>query len=141
VHTLFVHTFALVHAIIVCLTRPFLFSYFQVKAANVPLVIDADGLWHLIHSPSLIKGYTKAVLTPNAMEFCRLGQIVLKRPDMKPDNDPTPEIVSEVARALGGVTIVHKGSVDVISNGRHTEKCLDEGCPRRYWLNCIFCCL
>ncbi len=95
-------------------------------------MIDADGLWHLIHSPSLIRGYSKAVLTPNAMEFCRLGQTVLKRPDMKPDNDPNPELVNEVARALGGVTIVHKGSTDVISNGRHVEKCLDEGSPRRY---------
>ena len=106
-------------------------SLFQVKAANLPLVIDADGLWHLIHSPSLIRGYSNAVLTPNAMEFCRLGQTVLKRPDMKPESDPDPAVVNEVASALGGVTIVHKGSIDVISNGTQTEKCLDEGCPRR----------
>ena len=42
-----------------------------------------------------------------------------------------PEAISEVAHALGGVTIVHKGSVDVISNGKFTENCTDDGCPRR----------
>merc|ERR1712154_38577 len=39
--------------------------------------------------------------------------------------------VAEVSKALGGVTIVHKGSVDVISNGKSTEMCTDDGCPRR----------
>ena len=44
-------------------------------------------------------------------------------------NYPFPP--SFLFRALGGVTIVHKGSVDVISDGKFTEKCVDEGCPRR----------
>ena len=52
--------------------------FFQVKTSNIPLVIDADGLWHLTNSPSAIKGYTRAVLTPNAMEFARLARTVLK---------------------------------------------------------------
>ena len=95
------------------------------------MVIDADGLWHLINSPSVIKGYTRAVLTPNAMEFARLARTVLKRSDVAPNNNPDADMVREVARALGGVTIVHKGSVDVISNGKFSEKCVDEGCPRR----------
>ena len=105
--------------------------FLQVKEANIPLVIDADGLWHLINSPALIRGYTKAVLTPNAMEFSRLVQTVLRRSDVKPTNDPDPETVQMVAKALGGVTIVHKGTVDVISDGKTVEKCIDEGCPRR----------
>lgn len=53
-------------------TIEIIFTLLQVKAAKLPLVIDADGLWHLISTPELIKGYTKAVLTPNAMEFSRL---------------------------------------------------------------------
>ena len=102
------------------------------KARNVPIVIDADGLWHLTNNPNVIHGYTKAVLTPNAMEFSRLVHSVLKRGDFPPQVHPDPQAVLEVSQALGGVTIVHKGSVDVISNGSFTEKVTDDGCPRRY---------
>ena len=102
------------------------------KARNIPIVIDADGLWHLTNNPNVIHGYTKAVLTPNAMEFSRLVHSVLKRGDVPPQVHPDPQSVLEVSQALGGVTIVHKGSVDVISNGTFTEKVTDDGCPRRY---------
>ena len=44
----------------------------KVKASNIPVVIDADGLWHLTNNPNVIKGYRKAVLTPNAVEFSHL---------------------------------------------------------------------
>lgn len=101
------------------------------KARSIPIVIDADGLWHLTNNPNVIRGYKKAVLTPNAMEFSRLIHSVLKRGDVPPQVHPDPEAVAEVCQALGGVTIVHKGSVDVISNGTSTEMCTDDGCPRR----------
>ena len=29
------------------------------KARNIPIVIDADGLWHLTNNPNVIKGYKK----------------------------------------------------------------------------------
>jgi len=79
----------------------------------------------------VIKGYQRAVLTPNAMEFSRLVQTVLKRGDVGPMVHPDPTIVSEVAKHLGGLTIVHKGSFDVISNGKFTEHCTEDGSPRR----------
>ena len=101
------------------------------KARSIPIVIDADGLWHLTNNPTVIRGYKKAVLTPNAIEFSRLIHSVLKRGDIPPKVHPDPEAITEVSHALGGVTIVHKGSVDVISNGKFTEKCTDDGCPRR----------
>lgn len=101
------------------------------KVHGIPIVIDADGLWHLTNNPNVIRGYKKAVLTPNAMEFSRLVHSVLKRADVPPAVHPDPQSVLEVAQALGGVTIVHKGSVDVISNGTFTETCTDDGCPRR----------
>ncbi len=44
----------------------------MVQDMNKVLVIDADGLWIIAQNPSLIKGYKKAVLTPNFMEFRRL---------------------------------------------------------------------
>ena len=103
----------------------------KVKASNIPVVIDADGLWHLTNNPNVIKGYRKAVLTPNAVEFSNLVHSVLKRGDVPPSAHPDPKLVLEVSRALGGVTVVNKGSVDVISNGKSTEQCTDDGCPRR----------
>ena len=103
----------------------------KAKAENIPVVIDADGLWHLTNNPMVIRGYKRAVLTPNALEFSRLVHSVLKLGDVPPAVNPDPKLVAEVANALGGVTIVHKGSVDVISDGKFTEFCSDDGCPRR----------
>ena len=70
----------------------------QVKNANIPLVVDADGLWYLTTTPHIVKGYTKAILTPNAMEFARLVKVVLKRPDAEPSNSPDAAAVAEVCR-------------------------------------------
>ena len=36
------------------------------------IVIDADGLFLVGNEPDVIKGYKKAVLTPNVVEFARL---------------------------------------------------------------------
>ncbi|ORX83729.1 Ribokinase-like protein, partial [Anaeromyces robustus] len=44
----------------------------KAKAVNLPLVIDADGLWIIQNNPDLIKGYKPAILTPNVVEFNRL---------------------------------------------------------------------
>ncbi len=53
--------------------------------ANLPLVIDADGLWALSQDLSIIQGYQKCVLTPNAMEFERLRKQVEE--SLKHDTD------------------------------------------------------
>ncbi len=79
----------------------------------------------------MIKGYPHAVLTPNAIEFSRLVHSVLNWNDVGPSTNPDPLLVGEVARQLGGLTIVHKGSIDIISNGSHTEFCKEDGSPRR----------
>jgi len=60
-----------------------------------------------------------------------LAQTVLKRGDFAPSVHPDSSLVSEVARHLGGLTIVHKGCVDVISDGKFIEYCTDDGSPRR----------
>lgn len=102
----------------------------KVKAANLPIVIDADGLWHLTTNPTILKGYTKAVITPNAVEFSRLVRVVLHR-EVMPSICPDQKTVEELAEALGHLTVLHKGAHDVISNGHHTENCHASGCPRR----------
>jgi ATP-dependent NAD(P)H-hydrate dehydratase len=49
----------------------------EAKKRNMPIVIDADGLYLIQHQPDVIHGYTKAVLTPNIAEFKRLCQALV----------------------------------------------------------------
>jgi len=102
----------------------------KVKSFNVPIVIDADGLWHLTTNPGILKGYRKAVITPNAMEFSRLVKVILCK-DVPPSVLPDPKLVSDLSIALGHVTVIHKGAQDIISNGKYTEICDTAGSPRR----------
>ncbi|GAA6064742.1 hypothetical protein JCM10212_005321, partial [Sporobolomyces blumeae] len=41
---------------------------------NLYIVIDADGLFLVQTDPSVVKGYERAVLTPNVVEFGRLAE-------------------------------------------------------------------
>jgi len=93
----------------------------QAKSKNIPIVIDGDGLNLVCSQPGLIKGYQWAILTPNVVEFKRLCDAV------KLENIS----VQNLAHEFGNVTIVQKGFVDVISNGKDTVECKQEGSPRR----------
>ncbi|XP_069129166.1 ATP-dependent (S)-NAD(P)H-hydrate dehydratase-like [Argopecten irradians] len=46
------------------------------KERNIPLIIDADGLHLVKENPGVIFEYTKAILTPNVVEFNRLYEKV-----------------------------------------------------------------
>ncbi|KAH6915952.1 H-hydrate dehydratase [Coprinopsis sp. MPI-PUGE-AT-0042] len=74
------------------------------------LVLDADALFLLGHDLSLIKGYRRAVLTPNVVEFKRLSEQVGLDP-----SSPTGERASLVSRKLGGVTVLEKGAKDTVA--------------------------
>ena len=78
------------------------------KLRELPIVIDADGLWLINERPSLVRGYTRAVLTPNAMEFRRLASAVLGR------DRETTATGPELAVALGGPIVFQKGPGDRI---------------------------
>ncbi|CAH8850747.1 unnamed protein product [Trichobilharzia szidati] len=85
------------------------------KSANKPIVIDADALYIINQNPSLIQGYNKTILTPNTIEFSRLYYSVFaSRPNNI--NDATEYLANKL-----GVTIVHKGSTDVISDGQASK--------------------
>ena len=43
------------------------------------LVMDADMLLLVGNDPSLVKGYRRAVLTPNVVEFKRLSEQIVSR--------------------------------------------------------------
>ena len=75
-------------------------------------------------------GYTRAVITPNAMEFSRLVKAVLQR-DVAPCVSPDPRIVEDLVNSMGNITVLHKGAPDLISDGRVTEECVAGGSPRR----------
>lgn len=44
---------------------------------QLPMVIDADGLFCIQSSPELVQGYSLAMLTPNVNEFKRLCEVMV----------------------------------------------------------------
>ncbi|SOV09182.1 ATP-dependent (S)-NAD(P)H-hydrate dehydratase [Ustilago sp. UG-2017a] len=77
------------------------------------IVVDADGLWLLQNEPEIIKGYGKAILTPNVAEFSRLCDKL----GIDAKGNPN-EAAKNLALALDGPTIVEKGKVDRVTNGK-----------------------
>ncbi len=77
------------------------------RERDMPVVLDADALQLVQRDPGLVRGWATAVLTPNVVEFGRLSKAL----------GLEGQGVREVARALGGVTVVEKGKEDRISDG------------------------
>jgi len=101
----------------------------EVRKREMPLVVDADGLWLVQNRPEVVHGYASAVLTPNVVEFKRLCDkmgIDPAKVDGGKDN-----VCAELARRFGGVTIIQKGRQDVISNGKETLIVAIEGGLKR----------
>ncbi|KAJ3414626.1 hypothetical protein HDV05_006267 [Chytridiales sp. JEL 0842] len=92
----------------------------DLKQRKMPVVIDADGLYMVQEEPSCVKGFTQAILTPNDGELIRLCKATGIAEPGGVESKET--IVRELARALGGVTVLSKGEVDVISNGTETDE-------------------
>ncbi|XP_050417188.1 ATP-dependent (S)-NAD(P)H-hydrate dehydratase isoform X4 [Patella vulgata] len=97
------------------------------KEKCLPIVIDADGLFLITQKPELVKGYKRAILTPNVAEFSRLYEKFGEKP---PENEPVI-CVKSLAERLGNITIVQKGFSDVMSDGDKVLVCYGEGSPRR----------
>lgn len=74
------------------------------------LVLDADALLLVGNDPAIIKGYRRAVLTPNVVEFKRLSEQVGVDPAA-----PANERASRISNLLGGVTVLQKGPKDLIA--------------------------
>ncbi|RCI15575.1 hypothetical protein L249_3425 [Ophiocordyceps polyrhachis-furcata BCC 54312] len=91
------------------------------RERGMPIVLDADALLLVQRRPGLVRGYAGAVLTPNLVEFGRLWDALRPGDDGETTTTTTTtKPVETLARALGGVTVVQKGAVDLISNGRLT---------------------
>lgn len=52
------------------------------RDAGLYLVLDADALLLIQHEPDLIRGYRKAVVTPNVAEFARMCQALVRFYDL-----------------------------------------------------------
>ncbi|XP_011488244.1 ATP-dependent (S)-NAD(P)H-hydrate dehydratase [Oryzias latipes] len=98
------------------------------KARDIPVVIDADGLWLVTQQPSVIQGYQKGILTPNFMEFTRLYEALHHEPMNAGDRQRS---VLQLSAAMGNVTVVLKGDQDLISDGSKVYSCSIEGSGRR----------
>ena len=46
----------------------------RMRQKGLPMVIDADGLYIVTKHLDLVRGYDKAILTPNKNEYARLAQ-------------------------------------------------------------------
>ena len=81
------------------------------------IVLDADGLFLVGQDASIIKGYRRAVVTPNVVEFKRLSEQL--GVDPKTPSDQRAQLVS---RKLGGVTVLQKGPKDIIATDSTGEE-------------------
>jgi ATP-dependent NAD(P)H-hydrate dehydratase len=90
---------------------------------GMPVVLDADGLLLVQErGDELVKGWSDCVLTPNVVEFgrlCKARNITLAS-DAAGKKGEMQRKVEELARSLGGVTVIAKGAEDYISNGQTT---------------------
>ncbi|KAM6955566.1 ATP-dependent (S)-NAD(P)H-hydrate dehydratase [Lycodopsis pacificus] len=98
------------------------------KARDIPIVIDADGLWLVTQQPSVIQGYPKGILTPNFMEFTRLYEALHHEPMDISDHQRS---VMQLSVAMGNLTVVLKGEHDLITDGSKVISCSIAGSGRR----------
>ncbi|CAG8546818.1 14648_t:CDS:2 [Ambispora leptoticha] len=99
----------------------------KAKEKDLSIVLDADALFLVQNHPDVIQNYKKAVLTPNVNEFKRLCEAL----NVGFDESQKGETAQRLSQALGGVTIVQKGKVDVISDGEQILHCEASGGLKR----------
>ena len=95
------------------------------RQAEIPIVLDADGLFLLTKGLDLIAGYEKAILTPNAVELQRLAHAAGL------PHKSAEETACNLSHKLGGVTILSKGPNDYVCCKDSSLSCTEEGSPRR----------
>eukprot|EP00475_Leptophrys_vorax_P017596 TRINITY_DN24220_c0_g1_i1.p1 TRINITY_DN24220_c0_g1~~TRINITY_DN24220_c0_g1_i1.p1 ORF type:complete len:361 (-),score=89.93 TRINITY_DN24220_c0_g1_i1:134-1216(-) len=115
------------------------------------IVLDADMLTRLQKVPELIRGYPRTILTPNAMEFRRLWTAYASSIPAPPfDAFSAPNNALEILQGDvgsfdqvsqdtcyiskqigGGVTILRKGAIDIISDGSAVAHVGISSSPRR----------
>lgn len=90
------------------------------KGLNMPLVIDADGLFLVANNPKLIEDHTSIILTPNVMEYKNLFS---ESPDLYENRD----IIVLEKGAKDKVYIKKDGSVIELPDGGSNRRCGGQG--------------
>ncbi|CAL4988420.1 unnamed protein product [Urochloa decumbens] len=98
------------------------------RQANIPTVVDGDGLFLITNNLGLVEGNPFAILTPNVYEYKRLVQKVL---NCDVNEETAAEQLTLLCQKIGGVTIMRKGKADVISDGKTVTQVSTFGSPRR----------
>nr|ABR16387.1 unknown [Picea sitchensis] len=106
------------------------------RQGNTPIVIDGDGLFLVTNNPELVAGYPLAILTPNVNEHKRLVQKMMEQdPNLVGgqgiDEKDAPQQLQILAGRMGGLTILQKGKIDLISDGNTVYGVSMFGSPRR----------
>lgn len=96
------------------------------KKESIPMVLDADALYLIEKSPSLVQNYGKLILTPNAKEFQRLL-------DAKnvPNNSNAANLLAQAFGGSSGPSILIKGLPDIIVKDDNVVECKTVGSSRR----------
>ncbi|KAJ0396923.1 hypothetical protein P43SY_000982 [Pythium insidiosum] len=89
----------------------------RAKDAQLAIVLDGDALYFASLDPSLVQGYDRIILTPNAMEYARLCAAV-KLIDSPEPAQAASICPKDLSNALGSPVIVRKGRNDVLSDGQ-----------------------
>lgn len=97
----------------------------ELRNREIPMVIDADGLFLVSQDPHIVKGAKNVILTPNVVEFKRISSSL-----QIDDSLDLLDQVKQVSAALG-VTVVHKGESDLVVNGEHVLKNSVKGSNKR----------
>lgn len=95
----------------------------EVRRRQLPMVLDADGLFWALHNLGALKG-ADAILTPNVVELGRL----VKAAEI--DATDQQEQAEQLAHKLG-VSLLVKGEQDIVTNGAKTLLNDTMGSPRR----------
>ncbi|MFH4975665.1 hypothetical protein AB6A40_002374 [Gnathostoma spinigerum] len=100
------------------------------REKDVPLVVDADGLYFLSKNLAPIRGYSRAILTPNFGEFKYLYKAAFSVDEVDEEKMKSGTAARELAENLG-CTIFQKGNPDFITNGSEVLVGDTPGSPRR----------
>ncbi|KAF0896852.1 hypothetical protein E2562_029363, partial [Oryza meyeriana var. granulata] len=98
------------------------------RQANIPTVVDGDGLFLITNNLSLVEHNSLAILTPNVYEYKRLVQKVL---NCEVNEENASEQLTALCQKVGGITIMRKGKADIISDGKTVTQVSTFGSPRR----------
>ncbi|KAG7928744.1 hypothetical protein KL925_000925 [Ogataea polymorpha] len=96
----------------------------EIKKRNLPVILDADSIYLISQEPDIIRGYSRAIITPNPVEFKRIADALgIKESD--------PHLEAKAVSKTLQVTILRKGAVDLIVDGEQLIIAEEEGGLRR----------